>query len=112
MGDFVRPPIPDHQPEPGYAYVAVPVDELPSNRWKLASGRQCRMMGGGRRRCPEPAVAAVNRGMRLWLRGNGRDVESWWHYCADHLYGRWIENGVLMIWVVRPVPSGGGTDHG
>lgn len=109
--DTVRPAPPADPTDPGFAWVAVAADTLPSNRWRLASGRQCRQFAGNpRRRCENPAVAAVNRGLHRWR--SNKTFDSWWHYCADHLYGRWIENGVLMIWILRPVGEiGNGGDR-
>ena len=54
----------------------------------LISGKKCRAHRG---KCPNAAVAALNRGMRT-SRGH-RD--SWWVYCEEHLYGRRIRNGVV-----------------
>lgn len=94
-----RPPAPAYPLQPGFAYVAIPE---PTDRWRLESDRTCRMVEGTpRRRCTNPAVAALNRGYR---RTFCEPVDSWWPYCEDHLYGRWIEDGVLMIWVAREAP--------
>jgi hypothetical protein len=30
-------------------------------------------------------------------------MENWWAYCPEHLYGRTIEDGKLMAWVIRRV---------
>jgi len=43
--------------------------------------------------CGAPAVASV-------LRGGTRQP---WDYCADHLYGRWVEDSKVMGW--RMVPN-------
>jgi len=54
--------------------------------WKVGGeGRKCRML-----RCPKNAVAALMRRRRSALISF-----NWWHYCADHLYGRKIEDGVV-----------------
>lgn len=71
---------------------------VPSSGWKLVDEVEgdryrCRWGGGGgSRACGRPSVAALNRGRHTWM---GR-VDQWWHYCAEHLYGRRIENGVVL----------------
>lgn len=55
--------------------------------WKVGGGYKCRML-----RCPNRAVAAFRRNNRHAIQG-----WSWWHYCADHLYGRKIEGGVVKV---------------
>lgn len=58
--------------------------------WKLGGdGRKCRM-----KRCANEAVAGFQRGR--WTKNHGR-ILVWWHYCADHLYGRKIEDGVVKF---------------
>lgn len=70
---------------------------VPDESWHLAAdeGRKCRQS-----RCPNAAVAKFKRhhsyGPRRW---------QWWHYCAEHLYGRWIENGRVMHYVVAGSPA-------
>lgn len=51
-------------------------------------GKRCRF-GASRARpaCGEPAVAALNRGKR--------DRPRWWAYCAEHLFGRVLVDGVV-----------------
>jgi hypothetical protein len=48
--------------------------------------------------CPNPPVADMRR-LRV-VAIDGKDVRrgEWWAYCAEHLYGRWLENGVVMEW--------------
>jgi len=46
-----------------------------------------------RKWCPNPAVAEL-------LRGNG-----WWAYCCEHLYGRRVESGVVMVSVHPDSPA-------
>jgi hypothetical protein len=79
----------DEAPE-GYHYEWVPegVD------WKVGGdGCKCRRL-----RCPNRAVAALLRNQRnpSRLPGAPMYIRVWWHYCADHLYGRKIENGVVL----------------
>jgi len=61
---------------------------------RIIDGKGCRYWVGGRG-CGRPAAAALNRGRR------GRTL--WWCYCDDpvHLFGRKVENGVVMDWRVK-----------
>jgi hypothetical protein len=55
---------------------------IPDDAWKLIDdGRYCRRPG-----CGNVAVAALDRKHKR---------NRWWAYCADHLYGRKIEGGVV-----------------
>jgi hypothetical protein len=76
----------------GYELVAVADPD-----WRPDSGHGCRRQGPGRRACGEPSVAALNRGRKT---RHGR-VDDFWTYCVDHLYGRWVESGQIMHWVLR-----------
>lgn len=90
---YVKPDEPravDDPPE-GFRRVSIPDD-----RWRVlpesAPEYLCRRMSGGPdyTYCQNRAVAQIERGRRgRW---------HWWAYCADHLYGRWIEDGVVMSW--------------
>jgi hypothetical protein len=54
--------------------------------WKAgaAAGRRCRYGAGpGHPACGKPAVATLNRGRP-------------WAYCAEHLYGRKLEDGRVI----------------
>ena len=42
--------------------------------------------------CGEPAVATL-------LRGRTKQA---WNYCAEHLYGRWVEDGRVVAWRMVP----------
>ena len=75
-------PVPGREAPPGYRFVAVPEDPA---HWRASPGGKCR-----RQCCPGPAVAAV------WRPGTLRS--SWWRYCAEHLYGRWVEDGAVWGW--------------
>lgn len=92
MSDVARPE-PHPAPE---GFVAVAVPEGPD--WRVETGRQCRLATRNRR-CPNPCVVALNRGRRQYGRGL---LDSWWAYCAEHMYGRWIEDGQVMQWIVVP----------
>jgi hypothetical protein len=48
-----------------------------------------------------PAVAEFNR--RRWSPLWEKYLDNWWAYCGDHMYGRWIDHGVIMCWIVREV---------
>jgi len=53
------------------------------DEWKVGGDhRRCRRKG-----CQAPAVAALRR-------KHGGSF-AWWYYCAAHLYGRRIVNGVV-----------------
>ena len=53
--------------------------------WRLLpNGGKCR-----RPRCQNPAVAELKR-----VRRSG--AAYWWAYCADHMYGGRIEDGVVL----------------
>lgn len=62
--------------------------------WRLAeewetNARQCRWGSNSvRGRCANAPVAALNR-------SPGR-AQNWWLYCGKHLYGRRIEDSVLL----------------
>jgi hypothetical protein len=101
-----RPPhtwteIPD-----GCEVVAVPE----SDDWRVEDGTaRCRHASGGRRKgasgtCGKPAVLALRR---IPSRPGvyGRVVPQWWRYCAEHSYGRWVEDGQVMCWVLRETES-------
>ena len=55
----------------------------------LIDGKRCRQKACGR-----PAVAALNRGYQTY---RGR-LPRWWAYCEEHLYGRRLVDGVILIW--------------
>jgi hypothetical protein len=62
----------------------------PDDNWEVTDeARKCRMV-----RCPNTAVARMRRSFTGRRSGRGW---RWWHYCADHLYGRKIENGAVLI---------------
>lgn len=78
----------------GFESVAVP-----DPNWRPMLGKRCRRMTGpGRTVCREPSAAEMNRG---YAARSGPRRENWWAYCADHLYGRWIEDGKVMHWILR-----------
>jgi len=89
MSATERPPRPATEWD-GFEYVAAP-----DPNWRLVTGKPCRWMMPGRRSCKQPSVAAINR--------PGRLRENWWPYCSEHLYGRWIEDGQVMHWILREI---------
>lgn len=105
---MTRPPQPDTPPA-GYVYVPAEEPEDGGSYAKpfvvLEPGetpRRCRWLLN-RRACGKPSVAKMNRGKTSYTGGSvGKTSEAWWHYCADHLYGRWIEDGRLMHWRLVP----------
>lgn len=59
------------------------------DEWRVGgNGRTCRARG-----CLTPAVLRLNRWQHR--RGKGR-VPMWWHYCAEHSYGRVVYQG--RVW--------------
>jgi hypothetical protein len=92
MSAIERPAPPENAwADEGYEYVAV-VHE----KWRLVSGKRCRLLVEGRKGCGEPSVAEFNRSY-------SSRRENWWAYCPDHLYGNWIEGGQVMHWILRKV---------
>ena len=99
-----RPEPPAQQLLPaGFCWVAAPAPG-----WRTEPGGQCRGWDS-RRPCQTPAVAAYNR-KRLTRAGY---ADSWWRYCAEHMYRqqaegnvmRWVEDGTVMCWEPRRVVS-------
>jgi hypothetical protein len=87
----VRPPHGRDEIPEGYEVAAVPEDP---DRWRIEAGLRCRWLEGHPLRgCGRPSVATLRRGKR------------WYGHCGDHLYGRWIENGQVMHWVLRAIPE-------
>ena len=82
-----------HEPAPeGCEYVAVPDTD-----WRLVEGKRCRQP-----LCPQPSVAELARTATMYRKG-GAEQTRWYAYCADHLYGRWIEDGQVMHRILREV---------
>jgi hypothetical protein len=59
------------------------------------------------RGCREVAVVELNRekwrpGRYAWVEGRASGkVPCWWAYCAEHMYGRWLEDGRIYSWRLR-----------
>ena len=84
-------------------------------RWELCREADWRLVEGHelKRRCNRPgcehsAAAALKRPMRRRF-SNRVFSHRWWLYCADHLYGRVIVDGAVMI--RRAVPVGSASIH-
>ena len=92
VGQDQRPLPQDRNVPVGYHLEAQPAGAL----WAPDDSKmyQCRHTAGRRNRCPKVATIKVDRGA------------AWWRYCALHAYDRWVENGVVMHWIlVRDVSS-------
>lgn len=72
--------------------------------WRTEAGKLCVQKLKGRRTCRRPSVAALNR--RQYRAATMTRVDAWWPYCQAHLFGRWIESGSVMHWILRE--TGGG----
>ncbi len=72
----------------GYELVAV--EEGPD--WRIDTARPCRRgFGPHHPFCRQPSIVATTRGER----------RQWWAYCPLHSYGRWVEDGKVMHWILR-----------
>jgi hypothetical protein len=102
----VRPPHPDQAPAPGYQWAAVP-----DLAWAPDTTRRCRAGAA-----PHHPACGRTSAARLWRKAKRAGRPSWWHYCAEHMYGRWVEDGIVLHWVQRPVetpePVRPGTNQG
>jgi hypothetical protein len=76
---------------------------LPDEDWRIETGRHCRRAGARSKTCGKPSVASLNRRRRVRATDYRpeRLVDSWWAYCLDDLYGRWIQDGQVWHWVLR-----------
>jgi hypothetical protein len=94
-----RPPYPAAWSKPkGSEWVAEP--ETTGLRWVIEAGGRCRWGSPSRGYCRRPAVAKLDR------RPSSTDGRAkWWRYCERHLYGRWIEDGQVYYWRLRPVAA-------
>lgn len=103
------PPFPAERLPEGHAWVVAPDGDFTMIPEAERPERRCRWTlprdpaTGRRPRCPNAGVAF------LW-RPVGRraldDPRFPWAYCADHLYGRWVEDGVVVGWRARAVEGG------
>jgi hypothetical protein len=93
--------VPDRPPhgwdEIPEGYEAVAVEEGPDWRITGELERLCSYVSSSGQRCSGWPVAALQRGTAR---------KQWWTYCPDHTYGRWIEDGKVMHWILRKVDAG------
>lgn len=93
------PEQPSREPGPGLEWRAV-VDEAWSTAAGDVTGMTCRRFQGHHTdHDGTPAVAVLFR--TVYRRG--RRGRTRYGYCAEHLYGRWIEGGKVCMWVVRRI---------
>lgn len=93
MAEIVRPEPPQDAPD-GYEWVASDQDSFLEWETPAVSDLGCRFTVK-RVQCGRFPVATLYRGKQPRTRP--------YNYCADHLYGRWIENGKVMHWRVQKV---------
>jgi hypothetical protein len=80
--------------------------------WRLVAGKRCRYTTGpGHQSCKKPSVAELNRTrMQPTVHPDGAEgwktVDYWWPYCESHCFGRWVEDGKVMRWVLREKTDG------
>jgi hypothetical protein len=78
----------------GFEYQWVPEPVFGWLAWRVVDQpKRCRDINHGVR-CIADSVAVIQR---------GRKREQWWHYCADHMFGRKV-NG-RRVWVIHTVPT-------
>jgi hypothetical protein len=63
--------------------------------WRAETGYLCRSMISRHAYCREPSVAAIARSY------GGRPRQRTWGYCAQHAFGKWVEDGKVMMWILR-----------
>ena len=80
-----------------------------SENWRIETGKLCSRRLG-RTTCRKPSAASLNRGCRRWSAAldTYREWDAWHPYCLEHLYGNWIEHGVVMHWILREKASSDG----
>ena len=100
-------PDPQREVPEGYELVAVPEED----DWRVEDGSEgCRRATGHNGPpCGRPAVMALRRTSPL---GRWGPTVQWWRYCAEHSYGRWVENGQVMHWILREKIGTGGSGDG
>ena len=91
-GERSQRPAPRWEAPEGYMHVAREEGPDWSPVPRCSTGR-CR-----RRGCRKAAVLSLNR---MFLVPPTEGARGWWDYCEDHAYGRWLEDGKVMHWVMR-----------
>lgn len=73
--------------------------------WRVVERpKRCRRQPSQQQKaCGKDAVAEVNRGGRMRANRRGATRDSWWAYCPEHMYGRWVEEGFVMHWILVKV---------
>lgn len=90
-----RPAPPDWKRAEGYEW-AVVADDGPLS-WRPATTYEQR-----HKRCRHsPKAPCIKQPVAALHRGAYGPRPTWWFYCADHMYGRWIEDGHVVSWRVR-----------
>ena len=93
-------PAPWYDPPPaGFHFEAV----AEGDDWELDSTRTCRRSAVGGR-FPRPGCGRQSVAV-LW-RKYGANGRRRWAYCEDHMYGRWIEDGKIMHWILKADEDG------
>lgn len=100
-----------NRPDPSIPCPEVPegyeVTAEPDPDWRLDDTGRCRAGAGGARgphrgpgrpACGRPSAAAM---ARFSYRARNPEHLMWWRYCEQHMYGRWIEDDRVMIWVLQ-----------
>ena len=64
--------------------------------WDVDAGKRCRYARAGHHVCGKPSAASLLR---------GRERKTRWAYCPEHMYGRWVEEGFVMHWILVKVGS-------
>lgn len=98
VGQDQRPIDPDRKIPHGHHLEARPAGEV----WGIdRSGMyDCRFTMGRQNRCQAIATITIDRGRTR----SGNPLL--WRYCEAHSYGRWVENDLVMHWVlVADVPT-------
>lgn len=94
-----RPPPPFVLTRPGQRWEVEP-DTGWSTKPEDVDGLVCRRyQGHDMGHAGTPAVAVLFR--RRYARTPPYTRSARWGYCAEHLYGRWIEREIVVGWVVR-----------
>ena len=100
MSTDMSRPVDTREVPAGYHLAAVP-----DSCWRLASGKHCAMRG--KNPCYEQAVAELNRRRDGRISASGRPAhDAWYPYCPAHLYGRWVEDGKVMVWILEADTDG------
>jgi hypothetical protein len=94
----MRPAKPDREPPEGCEFVAA--KEGPDWEAVNSVSHGCRWMEGGKSCGTTPTVARLDR-------AHSGSLPRWFYYCSEHLYGRWIEDGQVMSWIVREIARAG-----